>query len=648
VDFTEAWSKTTDATKSGWKASAGLVSNTLDVVTPAFAPFASWWDRKADARLSLRTEENLKALIKAQREYVSARSTAATAKAQRRAARANSKNPISGDRRAARKADKAASGHKSTAKTDLKAAAANYPQKLTTVAAKWHAVHLASTSGLSYWWSSAEHWTVWPAGSSLALIAGIPAALWLGRRQVTLTLDDGLSAEERALMTRLDPVYWAQHRDERGLSETVTGVPTVKAGGIECAIRLDGTWTLGKLRAAEENVRALLGARTDLPMTIAHGDKGGWGRMVFRTRDALAGVDMTWSPGAAFGVYDDETAADVRIPLGQRMLIAGRSGSGKSWSVRPSLFEASEGECNALVVIDLKKVEAKLWQHRARVATTLEEVIDLVAELVEEMNERLDLVPRGEDTLTPTPERPRITVFVDEGGEVVSSAKEALAGLESIARMGRAPIIDLWWATQKPTMSGPSAGIPPQIASQLSTVVSLAVRTPTEARTVLGEDAQAKGWNAEELPAPGYALVRTDNPADKPRRIKTRAISPKGVIALPAQPIWRRESVAAEVPAPAPAPAIEGARPALRLVKDGGDFLLAPPAPAAEVPDVLDGLTDNQRAVYETVRGGAASNAEIAKALGMNPGSVARAIDALVKRNVLVKDGTQIRIVGAA
>jgi len=59
-------------------------------------------------------------------------------------------------------------------------------------------------------------------------------------------------------------------------------------------------------------------------------------------------------------------------------------------------------------------------------------------------------------------------------------------------------------------------------------------------------------------------------------------------------------------------------------------------------------LTDNQSAVLRTVRDGATTNAEISKLTGLNPGSVARAVDALIKRDLLVKVGTEIRLGSAA
>ena len=52
--------------------------------------------------------------------------------------------------------------------------------------------------------------------------------------------------------------------------------------------------------------------------------------------------------------------------------------------------------------------------------------------------------------------------------------------------------------------------------------------------------------------------------------------------------------------------------------------------------------------MLKAVQDGTSTNAEIAKVTGLNPGSVARAVDALVKRGLLAKDGTTIRTEAAA
>nr|WTB33657.1 MarR family transcriptional regulator [Streptomyces sp. NBC_00830] len=426
---------------------------------------------------------------------------------------------------------------------------------------------------------------VWMWSAIAVTVAVVGAVVWAiahNRREPS-----GLepTAEERALLGRLQPEHWREHAEQRGLAGTLTGRPKLTESGIVCAVRLDGQWTATKLRSAEDHVRALLGARTCLRIQTKAGKRGGWAELTIRTRSAADGDDLLWSAERRSLGVDTVTGEQVTVPLGERLLIAGRSGAGKSVASRPLLFDASEGPANALVIIDLKRVEGRLWDHRARVASTPEEVIGVVDELEAEMHDRLDVLPKGQDTWTPTPDRPRITVVVDEGAEVVTAAdkvpfpevddegktkvrnRSALPGLESIARMGRAACIDLWWMTQKPTIGD---GVPKQIAPQISTSICLAVRTPAEARVVLGEDAQAKGWNADELPVPGVALIRDGK--RKPDPVKVRYMDKAVVIALPARTPWARHAASAGAPS-------------LTLVKD---IPATASTPAAAGPDSTD------------------------------------------------------------
>ncbi|MFJ4523989.1 MarR family transcriptional regulator [Streptomyces sp. NPDC088810] len=422
-----------------------------------------------------------------------------------------------------------------------------------------------------YVWLPQVPTRVW-VWSAVALVAAVTAlSVWVAVRERDTT---GLksTAEERALLKRLQPQHWKEHAEQRGLTGTLTGRPKLTDAGIVVAVRLDGTWTATKLRAAEDHIRALLGARTSLRMQIKAGKQGGWAELILRTRSAADGDDLTWTPERRSLGVDTVTGEQVTVPLGERLLIAGRSGAGKSVASRPLLYDASEGATNALVIIDLKRVEGRLWDHRARVASTPREVIDVVDELETEMLDRLSILPKGQDTWTPTPDRPRITVVVDEGAEVMTAAdkvpyetetadgrtrtmtRSALPGLESIARMGRAACIDLWWMTQKPSIND---GIPKQIAPQIGVSICLAVRTPAEARVVLGEDAQAKGWNADELPVPGVALIRDGK--RKPDPVKVRYMDKAVVIALPDRTPWSRTV----------APTVETAgAPTLTLIKN--------------------------------------------------------------------------------
>ncbi|MGP3984411.1 FtsK/SpoIIIE domain-containing protein [Streptomyces sp. KR80] len=606
MDWKQAWSTTTNTTNTA-----------LDALAPMCAPFAARWDREAERRTQLRTPENLKALMAAQREHNSARSTCAMAHNQRSAARKASNNPLSATRRAARTAHKAARQHHSQARTVLKAAQKNYPATLATRAVQAHAAHTMS-SGLASWLMSeaGQTLTLWPASVSAGLIGLNAAGLWLGRRQPSVRLDDGMTAEERRLASRLDPSFWVPNADARGLSGTVPTPAKLTPAGLVSHVRLDGRWTPKTFRAKADEIRALLGARTDLRMEITSGSHGDRATLTLRTRSAADGIDLSgWAPGAPWGV-DTVTGEPVMVPLGRRMLVAGTSGSGKSWSTRALLAEGSQAEDHSLVLIDPKRVEAINWQHRARTAITPDEVLAVTDELVAEMHERLALIPRGQDVIAISPERPRITVFVDEGAEVKSMAKipgyeRIMENLRTLARMARAAEIILIWATQKPTMDR-DGGIDPQISAQITYRAALALSTSGESRVVFGEDATEKGWHAHELPMPGVAMLRS-GPKAKPNPISTRAFSPADVIALPDRPIWNRESSRPS-----------GSR--LHLVKEPTTPTAA--APAAET---------NRDRVLQAVHDGARTLRDITDRTGINKGTVSREIKALTAAGSLRK-----------
>jgi S-DNA-T family DNA segregation ATPase FtsK/SpoIIIE len=509
------------------------------------------------------------------------------------------------------------------AERELRHAKRHVPDPLWLVAAK-------TTAGLAtagYFGLPLVPARVWLWSAVAVAMAATAAVVWSYLRNRD---DGGLkpTAEESALLKRLQPQHWKEHAEARGLTGTLTGRPALTDAGIICAVRLDGQWTPAKFRAAEDHVRALLGARTGLRMQIKAGKRGGWAELILRTRSAADGDDLTWTPERRSLGVDTITGEQVSVPLGERLLIAGRSGAGKSVASRPLLFDASEGAANALVIIDLKRVEGRLWDHRARVASTPREVVDVVDELETEMLDRLSVLPKGQDTWTPTADRPRITVVVDEGAEVMTAAdkvpyesetsdgktrtvtRSALPGLESLARMGRAACIDLWWMTQKPTIGD---GIPKQIAPQIGVSICLAVRTPAEARVVLGEDAQAKGWNADELPVPGVALIRDGK--RKPDPVKVRYMDKSVVIALPAREPWSRNLTAPAAP--------------LTLVWD------APVKSAAAAP-TADSAADRVLKAVETA-GGPVRQKDLAEQTGLSKGAVSKAVKHLTSTGHLTR-----------
>ncbi|QRV39268.1 ATP-binding protein (plasmid) [Streptomyces californicus] len=622
------------------------VNRELDVAAPLVAPFAARWDAEADRRMKLRTPEHLKALMKAQAAHTSARSTAATAKSQRTAARAASNNPLSAARRAAATADKAARSTRQSAKADLKAAKRSYPDTLTSVAVRAHAAHLVPAGVASWALSTPADWATWPASLSIAAVAANMGALWLGRRSVTIELDDELTAEERRLASRLDPSHWVQHADERGLSGTVPAPVEITSGGLVSHVRLDARWTPAAFKAKHAEIRALLGARTDLRIEIKSGSHGDRATITLRTRSAADGIDLKgWRPGDCWAI-DTITGELLSVPLGKRMLVAGTSGAGKSYSARPLLAEASEHTDHRLIIFDRKYIEARNWEHRARTAVELDEMREVCDELEAEGETRLKNLPRGKDVIDISPERPRITVFVDEGGELLSDAKtkyededgkkadyqDVIERLRTIARKYRAAEIILVWATQKPTLSGDGHGLDSQIAGQMTVKLGLAVASQTDAQTVFGRS----DWAAHDLPMPGYALLFDQDKGPNQRRdpIKLRFMDAQQVIDLPARPIWTRETATAGVPAAQPAE-----RPALRLVKEE--------AAVTEAAPETEPLTNRAR-VLAAVAAGARTNRDVVDRTEINKGTVSREVKALIAAGELVKDPTAGLLLGGA
>lgn len=614
MDWKTAWARTAHATNTG-----------LDALTPACAPFAARWDAEADRRRQLRTTENFARLMDAHAAHNSTRTDVTAARKQVRAAWSASKNPLSSHQRSARMAHKLTRLQHAEVKAELKDARVNHPTALVTRAAQAHAVHAVPGGICSLVMSEQAHaLVVWPGAVSLCLVGLHAAALWLGRRgaqeQPVVEVDDGLSAEERRLVERLEPSYWVENADARGLAGTLTTPAEVTEAGLVSHVRLDAKWTPKAFRAKADEVRALLGARSDLRVEIKAGSHGDRATLTLRTRNAAEGADLSgWQPGDPWGI-DTVTGEPVTLPLGRRMLVAGASGSGKSWSTRSLLAEASEYDDHRLVVFDRKRVEALNWEHRARTAVVPDDMLELSDELAEEMHDRLAEIPRGQDVIAISPARPRITVFVDEGAEAIAVSGQKgfdrlLENFRTLARMGRAAEIILIWATQKPTMTGPGYGIDSQIAAQITVRAALYLSTATESRTVFGEDAIEKGWHAHELPEKGHALLRV-GAKGKTNPVRTRAFSPSDVIALPDRPIWERGQ----------APADQG--PNLSLVKSE--------APTVELPAVA-GTETNRDRVLKAVYDGARTARDIVDRTGIHKGTISREIKALISAGSLRK-----------
>lgn len=594
------------------------VTNALDTLSPAFAPLAQRWDAEADRRMALRTPENLKGLISAQREHRSASSTAAGAKASRRAAREGNRNPLATERRSAARADRAARGHKHQTRVELKKARRSYPETLAKRAVQFHAAHAVPVATATYVMSTPADWTTWPALTSAGLIAANAVALWLGRREVRAELgDDGATAEERALMERLDPSYWVQHADERGLSGTVTTPPSITGAGVECSVRLDGTWTVKTLADKADSIRALLGARTALRVRVSAGSRGGWARITIRTRQAVVADSLLWTPDCVGVGLDLETGDPVVIPIeGTHKGIAAATNMGKSTFWRPWMMEAVANPLMAGVLLDPKRQEARQWYGKIRTeghqkdGDIRQHIYDGVCELEREMRHRQSIAEVTQ--WVPTEEYPILLVVIEEMANIVRMAKQAqwkdvLDKLDGLFSEARASGIWFIWATQFPSRSG--GGITPQIAENTLATVALTTEGSTADAVIFGNDGPGKGWKPSELGGiPGRALIKYRTRPANP--IQGWYVTDETIRALPEVEVWRHKATAPDdTPRGTP----------LTLVKGDPDSTPTVTIPVQAAPE------DKRAEVLEfRRRNPEASYGEISKATGVPKATVSR------------------------
>lgn len=649
----------------------------LDAAGQPFVPLAFRWKQAADERTELRTPENLKAL----RDANTARRDAMRDLRRDRRAFEKARDEVAwwniwnGERRAARAVVRDSRQLASEAKADRREAAANYPMTLPQLAVRCHAAHLVPTTAWAVVrdsYASTGAFTL-----SVAAVALNAMGVALGLRHVDDDATDPAlealrpSQEELDLLRRLDPKEWTRVAEPRGLADVLVAEGArLTDSGIQAKLTLNGTMDLATLLKREAQLRAALRLREGTRMELREGKTGGYARLTLRTRSAADAVGMTgWKPGDAWAV-NTVTGETVPVPLGKRLLFAGTSGSGKSWSARPLMAEASEWEDHRLVIFDRKYIEGRNWEHRARIACELDDMRDLCEELAAEGEERLKQIPRGSDVVEISASRPRITVFVDEGGELISDSKtkypkdedgrsdysDIMSTLRTIARKYRAAEIILVWCTQKPALSGEGHGLDSQIAGQLVHRLSLTLATSTDTQVVFGNDAIEKGWKANELPMPGFALFRNQElgPKSVPQMLKMRAMSPKDVIGLPDRPIWSRRvsstgATAADVKARQQLEAAPSAP-----VADPWTELLPQSGPADDTPTVILGAdiqqvdsgstrvaaADRDDQIMGALRGSpCVTLSDLSRLLGVHKQTVKRSLDRLANDGLVTQDG---------
>lgn len=337
--------------------------------------------------------------------------------------------------------------------------------------------------------------------------------------------------EERHVMSRLAPAHWKAHAGRRGLEGTLTGRPQLTKAGIVSHVRLADTWTPAKLRSSQENVRALLGLRAGLRLSIDAGKRGGWARITVRTRSAADGIPKTWTPDHAGIGVDEVTGEPVDLPLkpGIHILVAGVTGTGKSVSWRPLVMRAHLDDEWAVVVIDPKRQEAIGWRHCLRCVGAepnreqrMADIYGMAQELTRELHRRQGIADGQVWTPDGRPENRKLLVVIDEGAAIVRMAKnkayaDVMDLFEELWSEARSVGFQFVWATQFPTKA---VGVPPAVKENMSARLSLTVNAGEAERAIFGENAQKTGWMPSVLEGvPGRAMLQYGTRGPDPLRL---------------------------------------------------------------------------------------------------------------------------------
>lgn len=258
-------------------------------------------------------------------------------------------------------------------------------------------------------------------------------------------------------------------------------------------------------------------------------------------------VDVTWGehrlsddPMLMSIGTNTETGEPVLIHADERTLICGASGTGKSWASRAMMAHAhTHGD---LVLIDGKGEEGTVWAHVARVVIEADEILAMIDELHDEMNRRKLIMRNAGLSVW---DRSQLTAVVDEGQVVLAligtekeEAKERMQKLRELSSLGRSRGVVLWWATQKPVMSGQAPGIDNLIAPNMLQRFSLRVADEQEARTALDDCAHyAPNLIPDDRSMRGHGYLKGFGPS----LIQTWTMNDDAVKSLPRK-VWSSEA----------------------------------------------------------------------------------------------------------
>lgn len=471
----------------------------------------------------------------------------------------------------------------------------------------WAGLGATTAAGAVVWWTVGPVAIVAALLAVLAVAGGVERAVRHQRprtegqpphsaeaapaEEVALPRLLGVSPTESRIIARLD--RWADLASTRRLTGLALVDLRASEAGLVATLGLSGQWTVARVAAPDTvgRIRAALSVPSSVRLDVVPGDVGDEVELRIRTRERR--TDALWTPDRAGSIgVDTDTGQAVPIPPG-RLLVAGTSGAGKSVALRVLMASALLAEePTAVVYLDGKGEESSLWSG-VRAAVEPDEIDQVIAEVTEEAHERRDLMRANRvATWTPSPERPRLVVVVDEGAEIIAMDDRRLALVDrlcSLARVGRSRRIDVVWCTQKPTIGD---GIPRQVNGVMDTRLVLRTAGATETRQVLGPE-----WRAHELTGAGLAyLVGTGRGPDQAPIQVWDLSADETVTALPDRTPWQHGAPAEEEGADAEAQA----RALTVLTEMARAQLVSDLVPTATVRELLPDMTDVQRANYLT------------------------------------------------
>lgn len=215
----------------------------------------------------------------------------------------------------------------------------------------------------------------------------------------------------------------------------------------------------------------------------------------------------------------EEAVLDVsKFP---HLLIAGVTGSGKSVTQRTLLLHALQSPEWRIVLIDPKRVELSSYKSHpnvARVATELEESLQLIEQIEQEMQSRyITMQENGVNFFKDLPNPPHaVLLMIDETFALLSptgiktdegKVQDEMKGrigilIGSIARLGRASGIHMMLATQRPD----AKVLPGEVKNNLDARIAQGRMDTTPSLMVLDSD------EATRIPdIRGRAVLRTGN-----------------------------------------------------------------------------------------------------------------------------------------